>query len=110
MSPDPESDALTTRPVRPPLSLLVSVSIILKLASLALCVILDRKPDYIYTPRQTLSIIAFKMEAEMAGKNESQCFKILTLSFLIDVMVTNETIRICSGLKSAVIKILNDES
>ena len=45
----------------------------------------------------------------MSGKNESQRFKILTLSFLLDVMVTNETILICSGLKSAVIKILNDE-
>ena len=32
------------------------------------------------------------------------------LSFLSGVMVTKETIRICSGLKSAVIKIPNDES
>ena len=44
------------------------------------------------------------------GKNESQRFKILTLSFLSDVMVTKETVRICAGLKSAVIKILNGES
>ena len=46
----------------------------------------------------------------MSGKNESQCFKILTLSFLSDVLITKETIRICSDIKSAVIKILNDES
>ena len=46
----------------------------------------------------------------MSGKNESKCFKIFTLSFLSDVMVTKETVRICAGLKSAVIKILNDES
>ena len=45
----------------------------------------------------------------MSVKNESQYFKILTLSFLSDVMVIKETIRICSGLKS-VIKILNYES
>ena len=31
------------------------------------------------------------------------------LAFLSDVMVTKGTIRICSGLKSAVVKILNDE-
>ena len=46
----------------------------------------------------------------MSGKNESQRFKILTLSFLFDVMVLKETIQICSGLKSAVVKVLNDES
>ena len=46
----------------------------------------------------------------MSGKNESQRFKILTLSFLSDIMLIKETIRIRSGLKSAVIKILNDES
>ena len=46
----------------------------------------------------------------MSGKNESVKFKILTLSFLSDVMVIMEAIRICSCLKSAVIKILNDES
>ena len=46
----------------------------------------------------------------MSDKNEPQRFKILTLSFLSDEMVTKETVRICAGLKSAVIKILNDES
>ena len=46
----------------------------------------------------------------MSGKNEYQRYKILTLSFLSEVMVTKETIRICSGLKSENIKILNDES
>ena len=46
----------------------------------------------------------------MSGKNESQRFKILTLSFLSDAMVLKETIRICSGLKSAVVKRINDES
>ena len=46
----------------------------------------------------------------MSGKNESQRFKILTLLFLSDIMVIKEVIRICSGLKLAVIKILNDES
>ena len=50
------------------------------------------------------------MEAEIAGKNESQCFKILTLSFLSDGMAIKETIRNWSGLNSAFIKILNDES
>ena len=33
-----------------------------------------------------------------------------TPSFLFDVIVIKETIQICSGLKSAVIKILNGES
>ena len=46
----------------------------------------------------------------MSGKNESQRFKILTLLFLSDIMVIKEVIRICSGLKLAVITILNDES
>ena len=46
----------------------------------------------------------------MSGKNESQRFKILTLLFLSDVMVIKEVIRIFSGLKLEVIKILNDES
>ena len=46
----------------------------------------------------------------MYGKNESQRFKILTLLFLFHVMVIKEVIRTCSGLKLAVIKILNDES
>ena len=46
----------------------------------------------------------------MSGKNESQRFKILRLLFLSDIMVIKEVIRICSGLKLAVIKILNDES
>ena len=46
----------------------------------------------------------------MFGLNESQCFKILTLSFLSYAMVIKETIRIRSGLKSAVIKILHAES
>ena len=46
----------------------------------------------------------------MSGKNEVQRFKILTLSFLSDEMVTKETIRIFAGLKSTVIKILNDGS
>ena len=46
----------------------------------------------------------------MSGKKESQRLKTLTLSFLSDVMITKETIRICSGLKSAIIKTLNDES
>ena len=46
----------------------------------------------------------------MSGKNESQKFKILTLLFLSDIMVIQDVIRICSGLKLAVIKILNDES
>ena len=45
----------------------------------------------------------------MSGKNEVQRLKILTLSFLSDVILTKETIRICAGLKSTVIKILNDE-
>ena len=38
----------------------------------------------IFTPRQKFSI--------MSGKNESQLFKILTLPFLSDAMVTKETI------------------
>ena len=42
----------------------------------------------------------------MLGKNESH----LTLSFLSGVMVIEETIRIYSGLKSAVITILNYKS
>ena len=48
----------------------------------------------------------------MCGKNESQSFKILTLSFLSDVMVLKETVRTCSGLKPAFVKmhVLNDES
>ena len=46
----------------------------------------------------------------MSGKNEAQLFKIVTLSFLSDVMVTKKPIRICSGFKSAIIKILNDEN
>ena len=46
----------------------------------------------------------------MSGKNESKRFKILTLSFLSDVMVIKVTITIYSGLKLAVIKIPNDES
>ena len=46
----------------------------------------------------------------MSGKNESQRFKILTLLSLSDVRVIKEVIRICSGLKLAVIKILNKES
>ena len=50
------------------------------------------------------------MDVEISGKNEVQWFKILTLSFLSDEMVTKETIRICAGLKSTVIKILYDES
>ena len=45
----------------------------------------------------------------MSDKNESQWFKIFTLSFLFYVIVIKETIQICSGLNSAVIKILNDE-
>ena len=58
---------------------------------------------------KSLAYLLFK-KAVMSGKNESQRFKILTLSFLSDVMVLKETIQICSGLKSAVVKILNDES
>ena len=46
----------------------------------------------------------------MSGKNEFKYFKILTLSFLSDVLVLKGAIWICSCLKSAVIKILNDES
>ena len=46
----------------------------------------------------------------MYDKNESQWFKILTLSFLSDVTIIKETIRICSDIKSVVIEILNDES
>ena len=42
----------------------------------------------------------------MSGKDESH----LTLLFLSDVMITKETVRICSSLKSAVIKILNEEN
>ena len=34
----------------------------------------------------------------MSDKNNPQLFKILTLSFLFDVMVVKETISICSGL------------
>ena len=59
----------------------------------------------IYTLFQKFSIIVFEKEAEMSGKNKSQCFKILMLAFLSDVMVIKETIRIYSGLKSAFIKI-----
>ena len=42
----------------------------------------------------------------MSGKNESPGpgrFKLLTLAFLFDVIEIKETIRFCSGLKSAVI-------
>ena len=40
----------------------------------------------------------------MFAKDESQSLKILTLSVLFDVMEIKETIWICSGLKSTVIK------
>ena len=51
-----------------------------------------------------------KLKQKCLVKSSNLKFEILTLSFLSDVMVTKETNRICAGLKSTVIKILNDES
>ena len=63
-----------------------------------------------YTLRQKFSIIAFRKGGRNAWYKRIPVIHNLTLSFLFDVMLIKETDRIFSGLKSVVIKILNDKS